>query len=85
MTQLSFLNLPEQLSLLYAARGYTWKLDGKEQIPTAEDIQLVLETAKETLDKEPGSMVQLEVGRLVLRREAGHYDVYVYFGELEDE
>jgi hypothetical protein len=77
-------NIAKQLALLFAARGYTWKFDEAHKVPTEEDMDQMLAHIKDTLDKNPGDGVQLEIGRLIVRRDEGHLDVYVYFGELNE-
>lgn len=75
--------LSDQIEMLFKARGYKWRIGGEQRFPTSEDIEKVLRTAKASIDMDGGTEVQLEIGRLIVRKEAGHYDVYVYFGELE--
>lgn len=77
--------LSDQIEMLFKARGYKWRIGGELRFPTAEDIEKVLRTAKASIDMDGGTEVQLEIGRLIVRKDAGHYDVYVYFGELNDD
>lgn len=74
--------LSKQLALLYKARNYEWSVSGEKHVPTDEDMDKMLDHIKARLDEQPGDAVQLEVGRLIVRREDGHLDVYVHFGEI---
>lgn len=76
--------LAEKISLLFEVRNYKWRIGGELRHPTANDIEKVLREAKAALDNESGTEVSLEIGRLIVRKEAGHYDVYVHFGELDE-
>lgn len=75
-------SLADQLALLFEARGYTWKIGGESTVPSSDDIQKVIEKAVETLDKTGSDDIELETGRLIFRRYAGHTDLYVYFGSI---
>lgn len=76
--------LADELELLFLARDYRFKIGGERVNPTADDIQGILDHAQEVIDKEPGDTVQLEIGRLLIRKREGSTDVFVYFGELKD-
>jgi hypothetical protein len=75
-------SLSNQLELVFKARGYKWQVSGELISPTVEDIDRVLDHIKETLVEQEGKDVQLETGRLLVKKNDGHLDLYVYWGEL---
>jgi hypothetical protein len=81
-------NLASDLAETFERKGYTWRIqtdDGPRYLqPDAEDMQKVLDTAADRLytEKEPA---QLEVGRLVFRKNEGRIEVYPLYGILGEE
>lgn len=66
---------------IFLDRGYVWKIDGEYKIPTEGDIAQALERMKQDLlDQDNLSMHFM--GRLVVKKEADNYDVYVHLGRL---
>lgn len=74
--------IEDELSQLFIRRGWTWTISDQQVIPTAYTIKKVLDSAAEALYDEPVG-TQMEVGRLIVRKETNTCDVYVMFGELE--
>jgi hypothetical protein len=77
-------NLADNLARQFREQGYTWSIDGKQIIPTAKDLDIALDKAKELLYAEAEAS-QLEVGRLIIRHVAGKkFDCYLFQGEIND-
>jgi len=75
----------EAISLEFAARGWEWQTTEQVPfVPTKTDIEAAVGKMRQKLDHDfdDGSNCQLNVGRLILQRVDGFYDVYVYTGSL---
>lgn len=71
-----------ELESLFRDKGYEWKIGQELILPDASDIARVLDKAAETLYAEPdGATLLMTTGRLVIKKDAGHIDVYVLMGE----
>ena len=73
----------EDLHLHFVINNYTWRVDGEDKVPTAEDIESAVERAKELLDEIDGGT--LTVGHLVIAKMDANrdvYDIYVHQGTL---
>jgi hypothetical protein len=75
------MNLADELYLLFVKHGYTWKIDGILQEPSALDIRIALDKAKELLYAEIEPSMTCELGHLVLKKTPGHLDIYVHIGD----
>ena len=71
----------EQILSVFEKNGYTWKFSDGVRAPNEEDLTKTLETMKDAL-AEAEENTQVELGRLIVKKSEGHYDVYVYVGEL---
>ena len=71
------------IQLHFVINNYTWKIDGEDKVPTAEDIETAVERAKVLLDEVGGGT--LTVGHLVIAKmdaDRDVYDIYVHQGTL---
>jgi hypothetical protein len=73
----------ERLRRLFVEHNLTWNIDGEQVVPSTEQIQDVLASMRKELssvlyDGTP----QIELGHLILQKNASHYDLYVHIGEL---
>lgn len=67
---------------LFVQLGYSWKIDGELRVPTEDDLQRVLDKAKQTLYDEPVPS-QIEIGRLIIRRsKENQFETYLYIGDI---
>jgi len=74
------MKIEEELESLFLVKGYQWKIDGSKRFPTADEIRQAIEEAKlQLVDEE--DYTQLEVGRLIIKKQQGNFDVYVMIGE----
>ena len=73
------------LEELFKEKGWEWRIGGKLMPPIAADFKATVDTAMKTLYDEPeGSTIF--VGRLAIQKaDQNHFDVYVLFGEIENE
>ena len=74
--------IEEELESLFMVKGYHWKIGGNLIIPTAEDIRRTIDSAIEELYDEADE-TQLQVGRLIIKKQNGSFDVYVMVGEID--
>lgn len=72
--------LEDELESIFIVHDYRWKIDGVLRYPTAEEIRQTIDKAVERLHNEDDE-AQLEVGRLIIKKKQGHYDVYTMIGE----
>ena len=75
----------EAISLEFTVRGWTWNTT--EQVaftPTADDVKKMVSTMQDKIeaDAPDGVNYQINVGRLILQRVEGVYDLYLYAGSL---
>lgn len=71
----------DQLHEEFVKRGYTWKIDGEDVVPTRQDLQDYLDAASKRLE----DGMQMQSGYLIIQTVAGKTDVYLYQGEYENE
>jgi hypothetical protein len=82
---MKILSLSDKLATYFLVNNYEWKFDYGMANPDASDIEAVIKKAKQILDGDK-EISQLEVGRLLFKKESGGIDVYVYTGRIgEDE
>lgn len=72
----------KNIEQFFVNNGYTWKFSDGQRTPNAEEIAKTLTSAFSALSGEPDK-AQLEVGRLVIQKNAGFYDVYVHIAEFD--
>jgi hypothetical protein len=74
------------ISTHFKVYGYEWKIGDERRCPEPEEVKILLDKAAESLYAEPdGATLLMTTGRLVIKKEAGHIDVYAYLGEYNDE
>lgn len=76
------MSIASEIEGFFQVRGYTWKVGGMSHEPTEDDIQKVINRAVDTLNDEPDSEVQLEIGHLLFKKRDGKIDVFAHFGEV---
>jgi hypothetical protein len=74
------MEIESELESLFLVHDYRWKIDGVLRYPTSEEIRQTIDRAVEELYHEQDG-TQLEVGRLIIKKSQGHYDVYAMIGE----
>lgn len=75
--------LADDLAVEFAIRELTWKIDGEQVIPTAEDIRQTLDKMIEKLYTEPVPS-QMHLGRLIVHHwKQDHFDVYLQMGQIK--
>lgn len=77
------MTIEDELADWFARKGWTWNLKGNGKVvPSAQEVESALDEAARLLYNEPiGS--QLEVGRLIIKKQPAGHDVYVYVGPYE--
>jgi hypothetical protein len=77
------LSLESDLAKTFYDNGWTWKLKGERHVvPDEYDIEAALDEAARMLYNEPVG-TQLEVGRLIIKKQTRGHDVYVFVGPYE--
>lgn len=77
------MKLEDELSDFFEKRGWTWNLKGGRVVtPSAQDIEAALDEAARLLYNEPVG-TQLEVGRLIIKKQPRGHDVYIFVGPYE--
>lgn len=74
-----------EIAAVFRRRKYYWGDPKNEYIPNARMILKALDAMKKRIDQEEGDGLQMEYGRIILRKEDGSYDVYVQIGSLESD
>lgn len=77
--------LSENLANIFLVNDYKWKFDYGLANPDANDIEMTLNKACEILNSQPDSDVQMEVGRLILKKRNGLIDVFVMIGTINGD
>lgn len=77
------MRVEQELAEVFKKNVWTWKLKGgREVVPDEYEIEAALDEAARMLYNEPVG-TQLEVGRLIVKKETRGHDVYVYVGSYE--
>lgn len=72
------MSLADKAAGYFESTGHTWNFEDERRIPTADDIQFVIDEAKRLLPN--GG--QMEMGRLIIMiNEDGVVDLYTHLGE----
>lgn len=77
--------LARDLYYLFREKDYKWKIDGELRTPYMSEIMQLLDKAVDSLYDEPdGATLLMTTGRLIIKKDAGHIDVYLLIGEYDD-
>lgn len=77
------LRIEDELAEWFEKNGWTWHLKGdRHVVPEPTDIEAALDEAARLLYNEPVG-TQLEVGRLIIKKQPRGHDVYVFVGPYE--
>lgn len=74
----------DQLHKQFVERGWTWKINGQDVVPTKQDLKDFFE---EVNNRVPDGS-QMQAGRMIVQVIAGKTDVYLYqgvYGENEED
>ena len=71
----------ERLARFFSDSGYVWNFSDGRRIPSEEEIQKTIESAIEYLASQEDN-TQVEVGRLLIKKRDGFYDVFVMAQEF---
>ena len=77
--------LAGELSTFFLVNDYKWKFDYGMANPDADDIERTLNKAKEYLEEKEEATLQMEVGRLILKKRDGYIDVFVMVGTIGEK
>lgn len=69
----------------FMANRWTWTIDGEPKEPTRDDIKDLLEQALSALEGTDSPAASIEIGRLIVKKDADHRDVYLWIGDLTDD
>lgn len=79
------MTLAEELASYFLVRNYEWKFDYGFANPDEDDIQKVIDRATDILQADESDNIQLEVGRLIIKKRDGVIDVFVMAGTVGEE
>ncbi len=77
------MSLADEIATFMLLNDKTWTFDGEQKIPTAEDIQQVLDEVRRrlyALDSSTGN-AQMLIGGMLVKLDNGHLDVYMHIGD----
>lgn len=81
------MELAHRIRDMFVRLGYQWRYqrggDSVLDTPTVDDIDSYIEVASGQLDNNAGSWV--ESGRLLIKNDYGHKDIYVHIGTINNE
>lgn len=86
-------SLAQDVHERFSATGQTWRFRGEDgepvhRVPNVEDIKGMLKTMSSTLDESPESLTiefPVDGARILMRINDGIKDVYVHYGEMEQD
>lgn len=75
------MSIEREISDLFMAKGYTWRMvDGENFIPAPDQVREHLDKMKSMLDDGD----QIASGRMIVARTNDTYDIFVLIGEEND-
>jgi len=66
---------------IFKELDHKWLFKDGRRLPTEDEFKTTLDTTRAAL-VESEDQTQISVGRLIVKKDQGHYDVYVHVGEL---
>lgn len=80
------MSLAQKIADVFSENGWVWKYKDGDKVPPVEDVKMVLDRLRDDLvDYEgEGEQPQIEMGRLIMKKREGHYDVFVWLGEHDE-
>jgi hypothetical protein len=82
--------LAGEIAELFVKRNLTWKIGGSQRVPTAEDVQAVLDRAKFEIEYQAANSHLKNTSAQVIMRhllfkqsESGKVEVFLRMGEIE--
>lgn len=73
------------LEKYFLLKDYKWKFDYGLANPDQSDIKAVVEKSIQILTDDDSVNAQIEIGRLIIKKEDTKFDVYVYMGTIGEE
>jgi hypothetical protein len=70
------------IAIDFEDNDWTWTFKDGPRVPTAEEILDCVDRMRTTLVESDEDELQIEVGRLLMKKADGHYDLYVYHSEV---
>lgn len=77
------MSLADELAFEFTTRNITWAFPDGDRVPTSEDIQFVLDKARDRLHTKDEDWNQLMLGGLIVVKIGDHYDVFFRIGEID--
>lgn len=76
--------LLDELHIMFEVKEWMYRIGTERRVPDKDEIKVILDSMQEILAKEPiDGQPQIELGRLIMKKRSGKYDVFVYLGEYE--
>lgn len=67
--------------------GYKWKINDQLVIPSVTDVKMLLDRFRSALfaeDSTDDATIIMTTGRLIVKRDGNHMDVYIYLGDANE-
>lgn len=78
------MELANNIHSIFVRHGYQWTINGTLTTPSVEDIKDLLDKLGAIMDDDP-TATTIETGRLLVRTNNEHRDVYVHVGDYNEE
>lgn len=70
----------ERIARLFKEAGYQWRFSDGLRVPTSEEINKTVVAAIGALE-DAEENTQIEIGRLLVKKREGFYDVFVHLAD----
>jgi len=77
-------DLAHNIHMHFVTNQFHWGHGEEEFTPSPEEIEDGLQFVKERLAQEPDGTTMF-AGRFAIQKSAGHLDVFVHFGEIDND
>ena len=71
----------EDIYWIFKSRDYRWNFSDGSRVPSLEELTDAVDRLKTAL-LESEDKTQVASGRLIVKKDEGHYDIYVHMGEI---
>lgn len=80
---MSNVNLLEDLEEQFKVRDFKYRVNGELITPNKDDLSKILAELRRLLENEPDG-TQVSLGRLIMKKQSDHNDVFLFLGEYND-
>lgn len=80
---MSNVDLLEDLEKQFKDRDFKYRVNGELVVPDKDDLTKILAELLRLIKDEPDG-AQVSLGRLIMKKQDGHNDVFLFLGEYND-